>query len=83
MSERRKKLITYLGIPSLVYLAMEVFYILSNVEYARIPWIPGFIFCWIIFMAIYYFVYGISGSTYRSTVIVSVFLFVLLIIDQV
>ncbi len=83
MNEKKVKLISFLAVPSLIYLAMEVFYILSNVEYARIPWIPGFIFCFIILMLAYICLYGVLGSTYRSAIGLSAFLFILLIVDQV
>ena len=82
MSDKKNKLIAYLGIPALIYVAMEVFYILSNVEYARIPWIPGFIFCLIILFAIFYLINGFIGNTYYTTVIVSIFIFILLVVDQ-
>ena len=80
MSDKKNKLIAYLGIPALIYVAMEVFYILSNVEYARIPWIPGFIFCLIILFAIFYLINGFIGNTYYTTVIVSIFIFILLML---
>lgn len=83
MNEKKKKLVAFLAVPSLIYLVMEVFYILSNVEYARVPWIPGFVFCLMILMVIYICLYGIFGNTYKSTVVLSAFLFVLLLVNQV
>ena len=83
MNDKKSKWISFLAIPTMLFLAMEVFYVLSNVEYARIPWVPGFIFCLLILMGIYYLVYGIVGNSYISTVVMSILLYVLLIANQI
>ena len=83
MNDKKSKWISFLAIPTMLFSAMEIFYVLSNVEYARIPWVPGFVFCLIILIGIYYLVYGIVGSSYVSTVVMSVLLYVLLIVNQI
>ena len=83
MSDKKTRWISFLAIPVMLFFAMEIFYVLSNVEYARIPWIPGFIFCLIILLLMYYLVFGIVGNSYVSTIVISVLLYVLLIANQV
>lgn len=83
MNDKKIRWISFLAIPTMLFFAMEIFYVLSNVEYARIVWIPGFVFCFIILTGIYYLVFGIVGNSYISTVVMSILLYVLLIVNQI
>ena len=83
MNDKKTRWISFLAIPTMLFLAMEIFYVLSNVEYARIVWIPGFIFCFIILTGIYYLIFGIVGNSYVGTIIISILLYVLLIVNQI
>ncbi len=83
MNDKKIRWISFLAIPAMLFVAMEIFYVLCNLEYARIIWIPGFIFCLIILLGMYYLVFGIIGNSYVSTIVMSVLLYVLLIVNQI
>src|SRR5574344_1861486 len=82
-SAHKDMILSVFLVPFLLFLSFELFYKLANVLYARVLWVPGLVFSFLIFWAIYIAIYAIANNAYRTSVICSVILIIFGISDQV